>query len=183
MMREDGLTVVELIVVISIIGILVVAFSSQFAGWRSGYTIESQIKQMRSDLINARARAMQRARIHFVTLAATQYSLYEDTNPTPDGNGTLEVALDTRVLQTSLRAVYPITWSDLATTTLAFAQTGLPNVDMTICDNHSSPSLLQPDSTPDYDCIIIQATRLSLGKLTTHLHAGGTCDTGNCVAK
>ena len=183
---------IELLVAVTVVSILVIALAFQFTGWQGGYNIESQMKQLHTDLMNARAMAMQRTRVHFVIFAATQYSLYDDTNPPPDGNRTLEVASDRRVVQRSLGPQYPITWSVMATPTIAFTQRGIARdvladmsvstseafADKTFCANPADTSL-----NPDNDCIILTATRISLGKLTTKISDGGACDTANCVAR
>lgn len=78
MIKNSGITLIELIVAISVVGILAAAFAFEFQGWIGGYKVESQIKEMYVDLMNARVRAMQKNRIYFVTLTTTQYTLYED---------------------------------------------------------------------------------------------------------
>ncbi|MHC4890526.1 MAG: prepilin-type N-terminal cleavage/methylation domain-containing protein [Planctomycetota bacterium] len=170
--RTDGITLIELLVAISIIGILVVALGFQYEGWQGGYRIESQTKELYVDLMNSRSRAMQRNRAHFVTLAATQYILYEDTNPAPDGNGSLNTAADTQVLQKNLNPLYPITWSGIADIEIEFTTRGLSNDNKTICTNTTDDS--------DYNCVEISATRINLGKLTT---PGGACNAANCVSR
>jgi len=172
-MNNRGITLIELIVVITVIGILVVALGFEFRDWTRKYRVESQIKELYIDMMNARARSMQRNRVHFVTLATTQYTIYEDTNPTPDGNGTLETTSDTQVLQKSLNTTYPITWNGAAN--VEFNTRGLAAVGKTICSN--------TDADADYNCIVISASRINLGKLTTKIPDGGTCNATNCVAK
>jgi prepilin-type N-terminal cleavage/methylation domain-containing protein len=189
MIKNSGITLIELIVAISIVGVLAVAFAFEFQGWINGYKVESEIKEIYVDLMNARARAMQKNRIHFVGLTTTQYTIYEDTDPAPDGNGILATASDTRVLQKSLNPDYPITWSDLADTQIDFTKKGLSNDNKTICIftdfvNNYNPINRSPDgisdNNPDYDCMVISATRIILGKLTTQNTAGGACNSDNC---
>lgn len=171
MRNNKGLTLIELITVIAIIGILVVALAFSFQGWVRGYNVESQIKTLHVDLMNARARAMQRNRMHFIDIAATQYTIYEDTNPAPDGDGTPDPATDTEVSQTDLEPRYPVTSANART---EFDNNGLADNDNTICSNAAT----DPDA--DYDCINISATRINMGKLAVY---GGACNAANCVER
>ncbi|MBU4273806.1 MAG: hypothetical protein KKA28_18250, partial [Planctomycetes bacterium] len=114
---------------------------------------------------------------HFVTLTITSYTVYDDTNPAPDGNGTLETAgaPDTQLLLKPLDTRYPVTWSGIADTEIEFTARGLSNDSKTICSN--------TDADADYNCIEISATRINLGRLTTLITNGGACNGTNCVAK
>jgi len=166
-MKNKGITLIELIVVVSVIGILVIALGFSFQGWMGKYKVESQIKEMYVDLMNARARAMQRNRVHFVDLPSAQpkqYTIYEDTNTAPDGNGTLEAASDTQVLQktTDYTIVPALAFGD---TRFNFNKNGLVS--------HNGSIRLSSTVTPDYDCIVLFTTRINMGKWN------GT----DCVAK
>jgi len=174
---NKGVTLIELVIVVTIIGILAAGLSFSFQGWNSGYNVERQIKNLHMDLINAQLNAMQQNRMRFVNLAATQYSIYDDDNSIPggDGDGNADPATDTLVSQKDLNANYPVTWSDLGETQIEFDSRGIASVDMTICNNAIANA--------DYDCIDILETRIKMGKLTTPISEGGACSEANCVER
>jgi prepilin-type N-terminal cleavage/methylation domain-containing protein len=187
MMNSKGFTLIELIIVISIIGILAIALGISFQGWIGRYKIESEFKEMYVDLMNAKTRAMSRNRAHFVTLAITQYSIQEDIDPWPNGDGLLTandnvkpaapVVYNDRIpfRQKTFEANHPITWSNVGDTQVDIDTRGVSNEDKVICSNTNIES--------DYDCIVISASRVNLGKLTTRIPDGGTCDANNCISR
>ena len=150
-----GVTLIELITVISIIGVLVFALGFSFQDWNAAYKIESQIKEMHSDIMHARVSAMCKKRVHFVKLEAAQYTIYEDTNPMPDGNNTLETTTDNLVVQKT--GDYTIE------SHLSFGHTQF-KFDKDGASSHNGKIRLVSSAAPDYDCIVLFSTRINLGK-------------------
>lgn len=161
MNNNRGITLIELIVVVTVIGILAVAFGFEFVGWMGRYRIESQTKTMYVDLMNARARAMQRNRAHFVLVNAADYQLIEDTNESGTNNGG-----DTPIWLAAKPLEYPSLWVG----TVTINSRGL------VSPNPGPNATIQFDigtNTPDYDCIILFDTRINMGQWNTGTSA---CD-------
>ena len=128
---------------------------SNFMGLNEKYKVEAETKQLYADLMDARGRAMQRNRKFFVLFSGTNYTMYEDTNTAPDGNGTWDNTLDTVVANvTTLHTITP-TFPGSATV-FEFNRNGIASItgDIRIVSN----------AKPDYDCITIKATRIKMGQ-------------------
>jgi prepilin-type N-terminal cleavage/methylation domain-containing protein len=149
-MKDRGITLIELIIVISIIGILLIALGFSFEGWMGGYRVESQTKEMYVDLMNARARAMQRNRNHFVVVAANNYQIFEDTNE----NGTYSAGTDQSAVFINPKT---LTYSSSWIGTVTLDTRGLVSPNNTI-------HFITGTNNPDYDCIVLFATRINMGK-------------------
>jgi prepilin-type N-terminal cleavage/methylation domain-containing protein len=177
-MNNRGITLIEMLVVIAVIGILVIALSFSFQGWMGKYRVESEIKTLHVDLMNARARAMTRNRFYFADFpTTTSYRIIEDTN---ENNASNPGAGDT-ILPTYPKTLeYPVTW---AGGTIQFDKKGIVQPNGTICLFTDSDGDGTSDYDPDYDCIVISQTRINIGKLTTQDTAGGACASTNCVVK
>ena len=165
-MRNSGFTLIELLAVITIIGVLAIALGFSFVGWQGRYKVESQIKDVESDLMKARARAMQRNRANFVAFpTATQYTMQEDTN---DDN-----VPDTTLPSYPKTVEYTINWDGGGT--IGFDTRGLISFPAIVADPTAVGTIsvtLPADVTPDYDCIELRLTRINIGLMT-----GGSCVT------
>jgi prepilin-type N-terminal cleavage/methylation domain-containing protein len=183
-MKDDGLTLVELLVAVSIVSILALALGFEFRRWIGGYRVESQIRELHLDLTEARVRAMLRRRAHFVTLSPTYYTLQEDIYPWPDGDRCLTPSDSNRpagynnpipLMKRNLDLTLPITWNNVKVRHVKFNVRGFSNTNRTICVNTTYDA--------DYDCIAISAGRIRLGKLKKKIPDGGICNAKNCMKK
>src|SRR4030067_1213899 len=90
--NNRGVTLLELLVVLGILTALFASRGASFQGWMEKHKVEGEAKTLYADLMNARARAVQRNRVHFVSVGSSGYSTFEATNTVPERNGGVEEA-------------------------------------------------------------------------------------------
>jgi prepilin-type N-terminal cleavage/methylation domain-containing protein len=150
--REQGVTLVELLIVLAIATILVVAMGFEFQGWMGRYKTESQIKQMYVDIMNTRARAMQRNRFHMIVLTANTYTVYEDMNE----NEAVDAATEELPGYPKTIDNYTMTWTG-GGNTITFNTRGL-----VVPPTRTIRVLTSVDA--DYDCMTVLDTKTNMGK-------------------
>lgn len=162
---RTGFSMPEVLVALAIVAVLTMIATSTFRGLMEKYRVEAETKQFHADLMEARARAMQRNRTHFVRIhtSGSGYATFDDTNPAPDGNGTFDTADTVVANRTVGHSITPAlaggTWN------FEFTRNGIASVTGDI--------RFSSTEKPDYDCITVRSTRIKVGVY----NAGtGTCD-------
>ena len=160
--RESGMSLIELMIVVAILGLLIVLLSNSYQTWSERYRVETEVKEFYADLMDARARAMQRNRAHFLSLTGagaqyTRYRVYEDSDPAPDGDGALNVATDAKIRDVNPR--YPVVTAPAGTALI------LINRDGTLALDNATIRVPPPGvAQADYDCITLTRTRIKMGR-------------------
>jgi prepilin-type N-terminal cleavage/methylation domain-containing protein len=180
-----GITLVELLVVVSIVAILAVVLGYNYSGWSARYKVESQIKQLYSDLVGARVRAMQRGMTVFADFPDSEhYRVMEDTN----GNGAVDASPTDTLLTGYPKAVDytlnaatmddsasppTVTSQAIGSVVISFDKKGLLSCPTLFTLGTQTRGVISFTSTasPDYDCIIISQTMIDMGQMS-----GGVCN-------
>ncbi len=165
-MKNEGFSMVELVVVVTIIGILAITLGFSYQGWLGRYKVESAVKGLYSDMMSAQTMAMRRDIRYFVDFpSATTYRIIVDGN----GDNKLTAGVgDTVQPQFPKTLDYPVTGA----VTLTFDSRGLiyqgapPGVLITA----PVPIWMTSTSNPDYDCIMVSESRVYIGQMN-----GGAC--------
>jgi prepilin-type N-terminal cleavage/methylation domain-containing protein len=195
-----GVTLVELIIAVTIVVVLVTALNASFKGWLGRYNVESEIRQVYGDMMEARVLAMQRKRVYFAILNnSTSYTFYEDDSDgagkVPDGDGNLQtgsgVTADTQRPSFPKTVRYGMDWNNAAigaAINIRFNPRGLVgpatlNLPGTISVYVDRDGDGEKDIDPDYDCIIITESSINLAKLTDVNGTPGNKADDVCVVK
>lgn len=164
MMNNRGFTLTELLVTIVIVIVLIGVAGYSLRGRMMGYKIENQVKQMYADLMNARARAMQQNRSHFVQVTAAAFQIIEDSDESGAINAGDRVIITRAWQYPSL--VFPVTIT-MNTRGIIESDDIIPPADDTIINFNIG------NNAPDYDCVRLFATRIYTGRM----------EGANCVVK
>ncbi len=149
-MGSRGISLIELVVVVSIIGILVVSMGFTYGDWRQKYEVERATREFYTDLLHARLMAMQKSREHYAVLSSDSYSIVEDT----DDDG--KVDADDTVLPSYPRKVPFCLNKNNTGSRIHFDKDGTMPVWRTVW--------FTSNASPDYDCVVISITRINTGR-------------------
>jgi prepilin-type N-terminal cleavage/methylation domain-containing protein len=155
-----GFSLMELLVAMTIMGVLLALATLSFQGMTRRYSEEKQVKQLYNDLLNTRIRAMQQGRDHFVSLVSnTMYRIYEDTFTAPEGNGVLDIANDALLGTQNVLPAHTLVTSIPTTTPVQFNSKGLVPATQT------GWIRINPSIGAEYDCVLIDQIKTRMGNM------------------
>ncbi len=155
-MEERGITLIELMVVTSVVSILLAVTYISFDGWMERYEVEKITKELYYDLIYARMMAVTRDGKYLTALGDYQYTMAEDL----DGDGDIDNA---EVLPGFPKNVkHKLEWNYASSSKVVCDTRGLMTPNRTI----SVISRIDAD----FDCMKISRTRIIVGKYDNDSH-------------
>lgn len=148
-MQKKGITIVELLVVLSVIGILVTAVDVSFEQWLERYEVEKITKELYHDLMYARLMAVEKNVKYLAVLNAHKYTMAEDLNE----NGDIDPGEELPAYPRTVR--YELTWNS-GTQASVFDTRGLMTPNRTIW--------VKSGVRADFDCMKISRSRIISGR-------------------
>lgn len=149
-MGKTGATLVELLIVLTVMGLLAAATAFSYQGWIGRYRVEKATCELYSDLMHARVLAMQTNRDHFAILEDRSYRILEDTNNNgrDDGGDIL--------LPSFPKPVEYVLCKNGSGNKLTFDRRGLMSQARTLW--------FTSGSGPDCDCMKVSRSRIIMGR-------------------
>ena len=161
-MRDAGLTLIELMITIAIIGILLSIGTMQFNRYATKSQVESQVNSLYADLQRARTEALYQKRNRYVRVQSTTFSVHSSALSAASGAS----ALFTHAYKHQFASNLGIP------ATFMFDTHGLlSGTNNSIC--------VEPGNNTGYiDSLIVYTTRIQMGK-----NNGTTCAEANITVK
>lgn len=162
-MNARGFSLIELLVVISLIAILLIVAALNFRSWSIKYAIEAQVKELHSDINSIRLRAMQTKQRHQITLNPSTITVRSFSNEA-DVVGTV-LPQYSKTLKFQIQQLGGGGLTAFDNTPLAFNERGyLPNVGLTIAVGVSRGEAA-------LNCLSVHTVRVNMGRIN-----GNNCE-------
>ena len=167
-MRNAGMTLIELLVTMSIIGILLAIGTLQFNRYTRKAQVESQVNTLHADLMRDRTEALYQKADRYIRITSSGTSVHLTKAAADAGNGAIYTHPYARPLACSvaLPAVVRFDTKGMQVD----PTTGVTTGSVAIC--------VEPGSNDgNIDSVVISTTRVQTGK------SDGTCSSANITVK
>lgn len=149
-MEKRGITLVELLVVVSVMGVLLTVLNLSFESWKKSYEVEKVTRELYNDLMRVRLMAIDRNTNYLTILDSHSYTMAEDRNQ----NRRID---DGEMLPSYPKTVkYRLEFRNKNDPKVVCNTRGLFTVGRTIS--------VVPRTDADLDCMKISAVRIFIGK-------------------
>ena len=149
--NDRGFSLIELVIIVSLMLIIASIAGIYTLPWLDKYNAESQIRQMHTDLMQARVQAMQRNMQSTVGVNTASYTIYF----TNDSGATT-----TPITKTLKFTVYSAGTGTITMDQRGIISAGSPTAEDVLKEIRFDTRAGQPE----YDCIQLYATRINIGR-------------------
>ncbi|MDD5105308.1 MAG: type II secretion system protein [Desulfuromonadaceae bacterium] len=163
MTKNNGFSLIELVIVIAIMAIATSIGTISFNAWQTKYKVEAQTREIFNDLNQARANAFQQKKAHRVIFLPGSYVMksYSSESEARNSGRTL---ISKPALTFGLTKKSGSSLTDAVNDSVEYDTRGFANDNFTLIVNpYTAGSVV--------NCIVISATRVNLGKIN-----GTTCE-------
>ncbi len=160
-LNQAGFSLIELVVTIAIMGIVMATATLSFNSWQKKSKIESQTRELFTDLVDARTRSFTQKKVHGIIFQPNSYVMKSYSSVVEYKNSTAAAANGVQLLSKSLK--YGLTKTNTVTAitdnSIFFDITGFTTTatGFTIVVNPVTAS-------PNLNCLVISAARVNMGK-------------------
>ena len=148
-MKNAGMTFVELLVSVAVVGSLIMLSYFSFEKWMAKYIVEKSTRDLYADMMHTRITAMARCRDYYLVLDQASYTMYEDRNEDGDPDEGEEVPAYPKKVKQALH------WNGSGAA-FTFDKRGQVTPNRTIW--------FVSGANPDSDCMRVSRTRILIGK-------------------
>ena len=159
-MRQQGFSLVEMLVVMAIVGALIAVATLNFSSMQQKAAIDGQVKMMLADITNVRVQALYTKNPRSIKFDGNKLYIYpsDDTSVTPESQ---------------INYAYSVT-TNFTDNTITFTTSGLTTTfGGSICIDPAGG--LAKENAGSVDSLVVSRVRANMGKR----HKGAACDTGN----
>ena len=160
-LNQTGFSLIELVVTIAIMGTVMAIATLSFNSWQTKNKIESQTREIFTDLADARTRAFTQKRVHGIVFQPSSYVMKSYSSEVEYKYSTDAATKGVQIWSKSLK--YGITKTNTATaftnanSSILFDTTGFTTTYFTVVVNPVTVS-------PSLNCLVIHAARVNMGK-------------------
>lgn len=160
--NNAGFSLIELVVTISIMGILMGIAGLSFSSWQKKSKFESQVREMYADLVDARNRAFTQKKVHGIVFQPNGYVMKSYSSEAEYKFSSDAAANGVEIMNKPLKFGITKTNTTVFTdsnSSILFDTTGYTTTvtGFTVINNPVTVS-------PNLNCLVISATRVNMGK-------------------
>lgn len=176
-LHHAGFTLIELIITIAVMGIMTGIATISFSTWQKKSKFESQVREMYSDLVDARTKAFTQKKVHGIVFQPNSYvmksysSEVEYKYPADAASSTSGVQIMSKSLKYGITKTNTATAFTADNSAILFDTTGFTSTTPSSSTFGFTIVVNPIDVSSHLNCLVISVARVNMGKWN-----GSKCD-------